>query len=278
MMLTIDATVVVRGGGDIASGTILRLHRCGFRVAVLELPEPLVVRRSVSFARAVQEGCARIEQVRAVLVHDAAQCAPVWQRGDVPVLIDPTAAQLQVLMPDVVVDATLAKRNLGTTRQMAPNTIGPGPGFTAGDDVDAVVETKEGHHLGRVLYAGAALPDTGLSVPLCGYSRERVLRAPVDGSLRIVHDIGETVIAGDCVAEVEGTAVVAQIGGVVRGMIRDGSRVTAGLKIGDIDPLAIRSYCYTVFDKARAIAGGVLEAICCLHRQHIPAAVRADGW
>ena len=266
-MNPIDTTVVLRGGGDIASGTIHRLHQCGFKVAVLELPQPLVVRRTVSFAQAVIDGEIIIEGVRAVHVENIQGLRLAWRQNAIPVLVDPQAAILESLRPDVVVDGTLAKKNLGTHRGMAPITIALGPGFTAGSDVDAVIETLEGHDLGKVITAGQAAPDTGLSVPLLGYSVERVLRAPCSGPIKNKLVIADTVVKGDIIAHVAGVPVVAEIGGVIHGLIQNGMHVEAGLKIGDIDPRGVQSYCFTIFDKARAIAGGVLEAIFYLNNQ-----------
>jgi len=260
-MIAIDATVVVRGGGDVASGTIQRLHRSGFRVLVLELPRPLVVRRTVAFAQAVVDGRITVEDITALRIRTAEEAQSVWNQGHVPVLVDPEGSCIGLLKPDVVVDATMAKRPTGTHRGMAPVTIALGPGFTAGVDVDAVIETLEGHDLGRVIFSGSASADTGLSVPLLGYAAERVLRAPCDGIITNRRAIGDTVVRGDVIAHVGDRAVTADIGGVIHGLIQDGMHVEAGLKIGDIDPRGIRSYCYTIFDKARAIGGGVLEAI-----------------
>ncbi len=260
-MIAIDESVVVRGGGDIASGAIYRLHQCGFRVAVLELPQPLVVRRTVAFAQAVVDGEITIEGVKAVRVDGVEELKAAWNQNCIPVLVDPEATILERLQPDVVVDGTLAKKNLGTRREMAPITIALGPGFTAGVDVDAVIETLEGHDLGKVIYSGTAAPDTGLSVPLLGYSTERVLRAPCSGIIKNRLSIGDPVAKGEIIARVNGAPVVAEISGVIHGLIQDCMHVEKGLKIGDIDPRGVRSYCFTIFDKARAVGGGVLEAI-----------------
>lgn len=260
-MMLIDATVIVRGGGDVASGTIQRLHRSGFRVLVLELPRPLVVRRTVAFAQAVVDGSATVEDTTAVRIQKPQDAAAAWEQGHVPVLVDPGGRCITTVGPDIVVDATMAKKNTGTHRGMAPVTIALGPGFTAGVDVDAVIETLEGHDLGRVIFSGSASPDTGLSVPLLGYAAERVLRAPCDGTVKNRLAIGDTVVRGDVIAHVGDMAVTASIGGLIHGLIQNGMHVQTGLKIGDVDPRGIQSYCYTIFDKARAIGGGVLEAI-----------------
>jgi len=260
-MIVIDEIVAFRGGGDIASGAIYRLHQCGFKVAVLELPQPLVVRRAVSFAQAVVDGEITIERVKAVRVKGLEEVQAAWQKNCIPVVVDPAAEILDVLRPGVVVDGTLAKKNLGTHRAMAPITIALGPGFAAGVDVDAVIETLEGHDLGKVIYSGSAAPNTGLSVPLLGYAAERVLRAPCTGIISNWRSIGDAVAAGEIVARVDNMPVVAEIGGILHGLIQNGMRVKEGLKIGDIDPRGVKSYCYTIFEKARAIGGGVLEAV-----------------
>jgi len=228
---------------------------------VLELACPLVVRRTVAFAQAVFDGWVTVEDTVAVLIRNFEEAEAIWNQGHVPVLVDPDGCCIARIAPDVVVDATLAKRNLGTHRRMAPISIALGPGFTAGQDVDVVIETLEGHELGSLIFEGAARPDTGKSVPLLGYAVERVLRSPCNGT--VSHDccIGTVVRKGDVIAHVNGTPVEAQIGGVVRGLIQEGLCVDTGLKIGDVDPHGVQSYCYTIFDKARAIGGGVLEAI-----------------
>lgn len=265
-MITIDATVVVRGGGDVVSGTIHRLHRCGFRVLVLELPQPLVVRRTVAFAQAVVDGRVQVEDVTAIKIDAPRDAEAVWKQGHIPVLVDPEGCCIDQLKPDIVIDGTMAKKNTGMHRTMAPITIALGPGFTAGRDVDAVIETLEGHGLGSVILDGSARPDTGVPVPLLGYAVERVLRAPCSGIIRNMHAIGDVIRAGDIVAFVDRTPVNADIGGVIRGLIQEGMHVEKGLKIGDVDPHGVQSYCYTIFDKARAIGGGVLEAILYLHK------------
>ncbi len=266
-MIQIDSTVIVRGGGDIASGVIYRLHRCGFRTLVLELEKPLVVRRTVAYALAVTDGRVTVEDLTAVKIEAPEDAYQAWENGYVPVLVDPEAVSVGIVKPDVVVDATLAKKNLGTYREMAPITIGLGPGFNAGVEVDVVVETLEGHDLGRLIFHGYASADTGVSVPLLGYARERVLRAPCSGRIRNVKAIGDTVIKDDIIAYVDTFAVKAEISGVIHGLIQNGSEVEKNLKIGDVDPRGVHSYCYTIFDKARAIGGAVVEAILYLSRE-----------
>jgi xanthine dehydrogenase accessory factor len=253
--------VIVRSAGDIATAVAHRLHNCGFRLLLLEIEQPLVVRRKVSFAAAVMEGAAEIEGVKAVKAENMADIEKAWADGFIPVLCDKDCSILNELKPLAVIDATMAKRYTGTNMSMAPITIATGPGFEAGVHVDAVIETKRGHDLGRVIYSGFAEADTGVPGVIAGYSSERLLRAPISGIITNVLDIGSRVEPGDFIATVSGEPVKSQISGVVRGLIADGSRVEAGVKIGDVDPRGIVEYCYTISDKSRAVAGGVLEAL-----------------
>lgn len=267
--------VLVRGAGDLATGVIVRLHRCGFRVAVTECADPSAIRRRAALCEAVWNGQATVEDVTCRRVPDAEEAVRVAQAGGVPLLVDERAECVSALRPAAVVDAILAKRNLGTSRDMAPITVGLGPGFTAGDDVDAVVETMRGHHLGRVILQGAAIPNTGVPGVIAGYAAERVIHAPASGEMAFVQDesgctvdIGALVHKGQPIAQVGGVPVLATIDGVLRGLIRQGYPVTAGLKIADIDPRPEQAaYCDTVSDKARAIGGGVVEALLHLARQ-----------
>lgn len=261
--------VLVRGAGDLATGVIVRLHRCGFRVAVTECANPSAIRRRAALCEAVWQGQATVEGVTCRLVEDIDAAVRVSQADEVPLLVDERADCVAALHPAVVVDAILAKRNLGTNREMAPITVGLGPGFTAGEDVDAVIETMRGHHLGRVLLQGAAIPNTGVPGVIAGYAAERVIHAPASGEMTFVQDesgktidIGALVKKGQEIARVGGVPVLATIDGVLRGLIRAGYPVTEGLKIADIDPRPEQvAYCDTVSDKARAIGGGVVEAL-----------------
>lgn len=261
--------VLVRGAGDLATGTIVRLYRCGFRVAVTECANPSAIRRRAALCEAVWQGQATVEDVSCHRVEDADAAVRVSQADEVPLLVDERADCVTALRPAAVVDATLAKRNLGTSREMAPITVGLGPGFTAGEDVDAVIETMRGHHLGRVLLQGAAIPNTGVPGVIAGYAAERVIHAPASGEMTFVQDesgktidIGALVKKGQEIARVGGVPVLATIDGVLRGLIRAGYPVTEGLKIADIDPRPEQvAYCDTVSDKARAIGGGVVEAL-----------------
>lgn len=253
---------LIRGAGDIASAIALRLHCCGMSVAMTEIERPLTVRRTVAFSEAVRLGEAQVEGVRAVRVVGAGEAAAVLAAGrDIPVLVDPTCACARGLSPDVVVDAILAKRNLGTRCNMAPVVVAVGPGFTVGEDCHAVVETMRGHTLGRAYYEGSALANTAVPGLIGGFAGERVLRAPCDGAFRGVCEIGDHVEQGQVVASVNGQPVVAMLTGVLRGLVADGVPVSRGLKCGDVDPRDDASYCQLVSDKGLAVAGGVLEAI-----------------
>ncbi len=266
--------VLVKGAGDLATGCAVRLARCGFAVVMTELPAPTAVRRTVAFSEAVHDGSATVEGVRARLARTAAEARRIARTGEVAVLVDPEDRARERLAPAAVVDARMAKRNLGTARGEAPVVIGLGPGFMAGADVDAVVETNRGHALGSVLLEGSAEPNTGVPGEIGGFGAERLLRAPAAGSLRARRQIGERVEAGAVVGDVDGQSVTAAIAGVLRGLVRDGSHVRAGQKIGDVDPRARPEHCFTVSDKSRAVAGGVVEAILGLRPRAAPAGPR----
>ncbi len=271
--------IVVRGAGDLATGTIHRLKKAGFRLLVLEAEHPAAIRRQVALSEAVYAGSARVEDVEAVRMDvDLAEkknrkelleqeMERIWKKDGVPVLVDPAGLSIAALRPAVVVDAILAKKNLGTTKEMAPLVIALGPGFTAGEDVDVVIETKRGHNLGRVIRSGSAVPNTGIPGIIGGYGKERVMHAQAEGILRNVASIGDIVEARAVIAEIEtenGTVPVeASFSGLLRGLIRDGYPVTKGFKIADIDPRKEElQNCFTISDKARCIAGSVLEVIC----------------
>ena len=254
--------VIIRGGGDLATGVAVRLFRAGFSVIILEIDRPTVIRLPVSFARAIYEGKAVVEGIEAVLISCWEEAAEIVKSKKIPVLIDPESCCIDKLSPAILVDAILTKRNLGTKIDQAPLVIGLGPGFTAGEDVDVVIETMRGHNLGRVYRQGQAAPDTGVPGEVGGESKRRLLRAPADGKIIPLHKIGDPVMAGEVIAEVEGVPLEAEISGVLRGLIYPESRVTKGMKVGDIDPRGIKEYCFNVSDKARSIGGAVLEAIC----------------
>jgi xanthine dehydrogenase accessory factor len=253
--------VLIKGAGDLATGCALRLRRSGFRVVMTELPEPRAVRRTVAFCEAVLDGSAEVEGLRARRAGDPGEARRIIRDGEVAVLVDPAGGLARALRPDVVVDARMAKRNLGTSREEAPIVIGLGPGFRASDDAHAVIETNRGHFLGSVILEGEAEPNTGVPGDIGGHGSERLLRSPAEGRLRARRAIGDSVAVGDVVAEVSGHVVRAGVAGILRGLTRDGSKVGRAQKIGDVDPRARREHCFTVSDKARAVAGGVLEAI-----------------
>lgn len=252
---------VIRGAGDIATGVALRLHRAGIRVVMCDIAVPTSIRRTVCFSEAIRLGEYQVEGVRAVHVADAAQALAVAAAGDVAVLVDPDASSLPQLRPDVLVDAILAKRNLGTTRDMAPVVVACGPGFEAQVDCDAVVETMRGHYLGRVWYQGRPIPNTAVPGLIGGFAGERVMRAPASGTFTGTVRIGDHVSAGDTCGTVAGRPMLAQLDGVVRGLIQDGAQVTEGMKSGDVDPRGVAAYARCASDKALAVGGGVLEAV-----------------
>jgi xanthine dehydrogenase accessory factor len=255
---------LVKGAGDLATGVAVRLSHSGFAVVMTELARPTVIRRTVSFAEAVYAGRTCVEDVEAARADDVDYARGLLAQGVVPIIIDPDAAVRLDLRPLLLVDAVIAKRNTGTGIGDAPAVVALGPGFEAGRDAHAVIETSRGHRLGRVMTSGSAAPDTGIPGEIGGYTTERLLRAPAAGVFRGVRQIGDIVTAGEVVAYVGDEPVRAQIGGVLRGLLYPGLEVTAGLKIGDVDPRAERRHCYEVSDKALAIAGGVIEAACML--------------
>ena len=258
--------VIVRGGGDIATGTIYKLYKCGFQVLVLEINNPSAIRRHVAFSEAVYQGSQKVEDLTCYLAKNLEEAKKLLSEGKLTMMVDSKGESISELRPFAVVDAILAKRNLGTRKDMAAIVVGVGPGFVAGEDVDAVVETLRGHNLGRVIYNGAAEKNTGIPGEIAGVGKERVIHSPAAGILKNRRMIGDIVKKGEVVAVVETEAgevpVYATIDGLLRGMIRDGYPVSERFKIADIDP-RIDEYenCFTISDKARCVAGGVLEAI-----------------
>ncbi|MDO4306233.1 MAG: selenium-dependent molybdenum cofactor biosynthesis protein YqeB [Eubacteriales bacterium] len=254
--------IIVRGGGDLASGVIHKLYWCGYRVLILECEKPSAIRREVSFCDAVYDGTAEVEGVLCRKVSEVSECDDVWEAGEIPLLVDETGAVLRALGPAAVVDGILAKKNLGTSRDMAPLTIALGPGFEAGKDVDYVIETKRGHQLGRIIAEGSAIPNTGVPGMIGGYGKERVIHSPAAGMIRNQAKIADLVEEGQVIAMVGETPVCASLTGVLRGIIRDGYEVPLGMKIADIDPRKEeKENCFSVSDKARCIAGGVVEVL-----------------
>lgn len=258
---------LIRGAGDLASGVALRLWRSGIDVVMTDLAHPTTIRHTVAFSPAVTRGETTVEGVRAVRAENAEQARVLLTERVIPVLADPMCACRAALQPDVLVDAILAKKNLGTCLSDASVVVGVGPGFTAGVDCHAVVETMRGHTLGRVYYQGSALPNTNIPGLIGGFAGERVLRAPVSGVFTAVRAIGDRVEQGDTVGYVNGVPMQCTIGGVLRGLLESGVSVHAGMKSGDVDPRGKVEYCSTASDKALAVGGGVLEAI--LHLSHV---------
>lgn len=253
--------VVIRGAGDIATGIALRLFRSGIKIVMTDLPQPTSIRRTVCFSEAIRHGSATVEGVEAVLAKDAAEAKTLAESGRVAVLADPQADCVRELKPDALVDAILAKKNLGTRITDAPVVVAVGPGFTAGADCHAAVETMRGHTLGRVLYEGSPLPNTGVPGVIAGYAAERVLRAPAAGVFEPKLEIGAQVKKGDVAAVVDGKPILCSIDGCLRGLMQEGAVVFEGMKCGDVDPRGIPDNCTTASDKAIAVGGGVLEAI-----------------
>lgn len=269
--------IICRGGGDLATGIVHRLFRAGFPVLVLETDSPAAIRRQVSFSEAVYDGTATVEGVTAERIASAnrASVNHVLEEGRVPILVDPEGSSIPLLKPDIVVDAIIAKKNLGTAKEMAPLVIGIGPGFTAGEDVDLVVESMRGHNLARIFTTGSALPNTGIPGNIGGFTKERVLHAEADGYMKNIRKIGDIVEKGEEIARIyekmteDGTfsgsyvSVEASISGIIRGLIREGYHFQKGFKIADIDPRESElANCFTISDKARSIGGSVLEAVC----------------
>lgn len=257
-----ELVILIRGAGEMASGVAHRLYRSHFKICLLEIEHPVAVRREVSFCEAVYEGEKEVEGVRAKLVSSLKEIPSTWKKEKLPLLVDSDGKKAKrYLKPDVMIDAILAKRNLGTRITDAPFVIGLGPGFTAGEDVHAVIETNRGHNLGRVIFEGGAEADTGIPGEIGGFSVERVLRTLKRGVITPQKMIGDHVDKGSVVAVVEDYPIIAAISGVVRGLLREGIEAKKGMKVGDIDPRGKRELCFAISEKARAIGGGVLEAI-----------------
>jgi len=256
-----DMKILLRGGGDLASGVAVRLWRVGMRVVIAELPQPMAVRRKVAFSEAVYQEVTVVENIRARLIGTAEQSDEILDQGDIPILVDPILNCLEIIQPAVLVDARMIKSSPGTGMDVAQMVIGLGPGFVAGENCHAVIETKRGHTLGRVIWNGKPQEDTGVPDGIVNRYSERVLRAPTDGVLEVFAEIGDRLDEGQVVGRVEDFQVLAPFQGVLRGILPSGIFVSKGLKIGDVDPRDVVSYCYLVSDKSLAIGGGVLEAI-----------------
>ena len=260
--------IIVRGGGDIATGTIAKLYQSGFRVLVLEIENPSAIRRKVAFCDAVFEGKTVIEGMTCILAKNQEELPGIWEKNQIPLMIDPDGKMIKELKPAAVIDGILAKKNMGTNRQMAPITIALGPGFSAPEDVCAVIETKRGHQLGKVIYEGSAIANTGIPGIIGGCGKERVIHAPAAGIIENIHEIGDLVEKGEVIARIGEIKVYASLTGVLRGIIRNGYPVTKGFKIADIDPRKEeQKNCFTISDKSRSVGGGALEAL--LHLLYI---------
>lgn len=257
-----ERLIVIRGAGEMATGVACTLHRANLRrILMLEVPAPLAVRRRVAFCEAIHEQSKAVEGIEAVRITTEAELPGTWASCRIAVRIDPKGESIRSCQPDCLVDATLAKHNLGTAKSDAPLVIALGPGFTAGRDCHVVVETNRGHNLGRLIAAGMAAANTGIPGNIDGFTWERVVRAPSDGLFTTDKSIGDSVGAGETIGRVGAAPVTANIAGILRGLIRPGSAVTAGLKIGDIDPRHEAAYCDSISEKARTLGGAVLEAI-----------------
>ena len=263
-----DDIIIVRGGGDIASGAIQKLYRSGFKVLVLETETPSAIRRKVSFCEAVYEKEIEIEGIKARLVANDEDFQDCWDNDIVPVMIDSRGKVIERLKPLAVVDGILAKQNFGTKRSMAPITVALGPGFSAPEDVDIVIETMRGHNLGRIIEEGRASENTGVPGIIAGFGIERVIYSDYSGVITNIEKIGNVVEKGDVIAVVGDNEIYASISGVLRGIIRDGYKVKKGLKIADIDPrISEKDNCFTISDKARNIGGAVLESVLYLKKK-----------
>jgi xanthine dehydrogenase accessory factor len=263
-----DSIIVVRGGGDLATGVIQKLYHAGFNVVVLETEKPLAIRRSVALCNAVFEGSQQVEDMTGHLAVSVTECRKSWQNGQIPILIDPQGEVIKLLEPLAVVDAILAKKNLGTDKTMAPITIALGPGFSAPEDVDVVIETMRGHYLGRLYFNGSAIPNTGIPGEIAGKSAERVIHSPTAGNVTHKKTIGATVKKGELLFYVGETPIYSPLDGVLRGLISDQVICQKGLKCADVDPRPSEKVdCFTISDKARALGGAVLEAILFLGHQ-----------
>ena len=253
--------VLIKGGGEVASAVAHKLFRAHFRVCMTEISHPVAVSRGVAFCEAIFDGEKQVEGVVAKLISSAQDISPTWAESKLPIIVDPQASIRNSLHPDVIVDAIMAKKNLGTKISHAPLVIGLGPGFSIGEDVHMIVETNNTENLGKVILSGEAEPDTGIPLGIGGLTQERVLHSPTKGLFHSVREIGDLVVAGDTVVRVGNRPVKAQIDGVLRALLRDGLEVDKQTKLGEIDPSGDKQVCYTIRPRMRAIAGGVLEAI-----------------
>lgn len=261
--------VLIKGAGDLATGIAYRLKKSGFDVVMTEINNPTTVRRTVAFSQAIFDDEIEIEGIKGVKVNNINEIHKEIEKGNIPIIIDKEANIIKELKPKVVVDAIIAKKNLGTNINDAPIVIGVGPGFEAKKDCHLVIETKRGHYLGKVIEEGSAIPNTGVPGNIGGYTKERIIRASSNGKIRPVVKIGDYVKKGEVVAYIDGVEVLAEIDGIVRGMLQEGIEVFKGMKSGDIDPRCEKNHCFTISDKARSIGGGVLEAIMYMNSKNL---------
>ena len=252
--------IIVRGGGDLATGIIQKLHRSGNAILILDVEHPTAIRRGVSLCEAVVHGEKTVEDITACKIDSFDEIENIWEQGKIPILADPQGLSIEKLKPMAVVDAIIAKKNLGTYKDMAPITIGVGPGFVAKEDVDIVIETNRGHNLGRLILNGPAEKNTGIPGNIMGYTEERVIHAPAGGEVIHIHDIGDVVKKDETIAKIGETLVKSKLDGILRGLIANHTVVHKGMKIADVDPRKNPGDCITISDKARNIGGGVLEA------------------
>jgi xanthine dehydrogenase accessory factor len=254
--------IAIKGAGEMATGIAYRLFKSNFKnIFMMETQNPMAVRRQVSFCEAIHDNKIAVEDIEACKVLQPDEFKTAWGKNQIPVIVDPDWNSIKAIKPHVVIDAIIAKKNLGTNLNEAPLVMGLGPGFEAGKDVHAVIETNRGHNLGRVIFKGCAEPNTGIPGNISGFTKERVVRAPCSGIFKSSLPIGKFVIKDDVIGYVDDKPVIAQIDGIIRGQIRNNTKVTNKLKIGDIDPRGRMEYCSTISEKARTIGGSVLEAI-----------------
>lgn len=261
--------VLIKGAGDLATGIAYRLKKSGFDIVMTEIDNPTTVRRTVAFSQAIFDNEIEIEGIKGIKVNNINEIHKEIKKGNIPIIIDKEANIIKKLKPKVVVDAIIAKKNLGTSINDAPIVIGVGPGFEAKKDCHLVIETKRGHYLGKVIEEGSAIPNTGIPGNIGGYTKERIIRASSNGKIRPVVKIGDYVKKGEVVAYIDGVEVLAEIDGIVRGMLQEGIEVFKGMKSGDIDPRCEKNHCFTISDKARSIGGGVLEAIMYMNSKNL---------
>ncbi|MGN2337304.1 selenium-dependent molybdenum cofactor biosynthesis protein YqeB [Clostridium cagae] len=253
--------IVIKGAGDLATGVATRLKKCGFDIVMTEISQPTTVRRTVAFSQVVYDKKVEVEGITAVLASNKEDINKIVEEGRVAVLVDEKAKIIDEIKPEIIIDAIIAKKNLGTKIDDANIVIALGPGFTAGIDCHCVIETKRGHYLGKAIYKGSAIPNTGVPGEVGGFGKERIIRATTDGKIAPVSKIGDYVKKGDIVAYVNETPIFAKLDGIVRGMLQKDVNVFKGMKSGDIDPRCEKNHCFTISDKARSIGGGVLEVI-----------------